>query len=556
MRILGFVFLLALMTLGAWLLIRADPSHEVGPVVPCETRKVPEAVEPAPVRDAGPRRSAEPTPEERPGPVLVIATTSTAGDLVPDVPVYLIPDTSEVASEVGRTDSSGELALDRVELSDGTFVARAPGWETSEARYERASPVRRLTLVLARARSVHGWVVDPSEMPVADALVLGWTQRSRSISLRRAHRAMSGDPRSLSAWTASDGSFEIGALPRDAALYFTAGGAGMLAASPVEVPPGESPEVRIVVAPVYAVLARFVDLDGRPAAIPSGWIRGDAALRFEGALRPYTGPRSALLAAGVPENLLASASTSERLYYGLAFDGALEAGPLTVDPIEFPGYEPLSFSTMLYRLDQGLRGVDVRLVPTVEQRGSLRLVIVGPAGTTRSAPISGASAATVQMTPSSGPPLTLGVRDLSPGEKILDGIPFGTYTAVLATAGGMWVHPDAGLGGKDLVIGPTEAVWRIDLSHLSTLELALRDSSGRPYAGRLSAVLVRGDLNRGDYGVADAIDIEEPPYSIAGLPAGEYSIQFFEPRLDGPAASFPVVHLQPGEVSRVPFTVR
>lgn len=318
-----------------------------------------------------------------------------------------------------------------------------------------------------------------------------------------------GDPRLSIGSSRDDGSFELEGLDPDES-YCIVAGADSLGSWPVTrgIRPGA--EVRLILKPVFGVVVRYQDLDGRLPEIPDGLFLGGRlpySVPDEVTVLPIPSPFFALFGVeGIPDH-------TDPGSYVILVGGeaeAADAGPFSFTA-SLPGYVSATEDVWAFPMDHGgIQEHVVRLVPLNQGRGRLRIRFRGTEG------FQGSSIA--QRLFLSDRTRHTFLREASFEDWIIEGIPNGKYGTILLIPGAGSMLPSR--GDRNVVeIADNEATWEIDLSSCAGLHIEVLEADGHPYAGPLSFRLLSPRAE--GYRPGETVVFEGPPYYVWGLTGAE-----------------------------------
>lgn len=315
------------------------------------------------------------------------------------------------------------------------------------------------------------------------------------------------------------------------------------------------------------MLWRIVDEHGEELRL-SPWLdHPPFPIRFSGEVRPYLGPTFALTMAGIPADVMRDTHDARLLEVALAerepASPSEVLGLRILDSVVFPGYEPAALEFPLSSVEFGLSAVDVTMVSNGREFGVLRVVLehIPPSLVPRSVAAHDLRGTGLTLRSDLDESLTFRMPDPTSTEAVydLEGIPYGTYLASLALAGGLSLYPESGDPPCVASIGPAPATLRFDLSGRASLRLEIRpsDRSGgrvsgttsRPgrYGGRVAGFLIAGSEGEGR---SHHFSFDGPPYQLFGLTPGPYRLVLQMPAIE------PDPHAEPCHGGCIRFEAR
>lgn len=390
---------------------------------------------------------------------------------------------------VAKTTAAGEAELP-LPTFPATVVARAAGYVDREVELTE-NPTELLEIVLKRQFFLAGVLHRADGEPLGgDIWVAAWRGAEQINSRELGFRLRSeGSGEIYVASCNPDGTFEV-SVPDDSSEYcLTAGGSGWAAIDPVCVvgTPNRS-DVSLALRAIYGSRLQFCGPGGNPPVMSSQLhflhfpkISCDEPLRVENA------HRASMALAGLQPEAFDLHSTFDMILVASLDAQRERSGRLTVD-IEAPGYVPILTDLTLPFLGRGMDVVEMPMEPTATGFGDLVVVLEEEAGDRVSANnlLDTGGMKLILQPASGGEKISLMLRRFVSGRCLLQGIPRGTYRALLQG----WDNSIQDLEPSDdnqraapVVIA--DEPFYLNIPHLAVgaVEFDVRYLDGKPFEG-------------------------------------------------------------------------
>lgn len=146
------------------------------------------------------------------------------------------------------------------------------------------------------------------------------------------------------------------------------------------------------------------------------------------------------------------------------------------------------------------------------------------------------------------------------GPKILAGIPCANYRYSVLNALDQQIHPRQGGPTRPLRVGTEPVLVEVALEGTAELGLAIRHADDRPYQGRATFLVARGQPSadgKSLVGPTAVVVFDTAPYRLAALLPGHYAIWLREPAHPSmePAEAAAMFELGPGATRTVTFAL-
>jgi hypothetical protein len=432
---------------------------------------------------------------------------------------------------LGVTSLDGSLALDAPPTDLHGIQATLLGWKSlSQTGYSSENGDWNLTL--SRARNLRGVVTLPSGEPCGEGVWVFAAEKGRTLDWVACSQP---EKRCLAlrnlARTNQLGEFEFTHLEdlKDAAIV--AGGLGLVTVRTVRV----EQTAQWVDVPVqfgYAGLVRFRDPIG---GVP---VVSEALRTGFGAVVKNTGVMHGAVQAGVPLGFILAGFKGKEVPYDYRVDQPVLVGShvaLTSFPgiqltASYPGYEQAVQLIELPRVSAEAEPIEIDLGFPLRGFGGLRVHFKSATGS----PL-GTATAVLELFAQPGPTYLFDLRLLD-GEPVeVFEIPQGNYGLKVRLGNGLCRVPDV---YQPIEIGSGVSESVVVVPDLGEVQLKPSNQGGQAFDGRLIVSLCElSNLATDGNGIVmnhvANFTLDSSPYTIAGIPNGDYVGRILSPPQDG-----------------------
>lgn len=402
-------------------------------------------------------------------------------------------------------------------------------------------------------------VLGPSGIGVEGVRVLAWSQDLRVPAYDLAKRALEqADVRAVVTTSHANGQFELNGV-NPAALYcLVAAGSGVASsATTCGVSPGKE-SIALQVGPLYGARVRvepsapyreFFHNLAPPAVNPV------QAQRIAGAKYIYQPSFVSVLAGFDKELEYGSLSATTYLFVGDVEKDAI--GPLDYS-LSLLGYESVHSELMFPRATTVLSETVIKLKPSepVLGRCTFRFVWADGLSIASTKMVGSLGRITLDRIGNEGGAgrVALNITSFKSPKWSLD-VPFGKYEARYGCKATGATVPYVLDPAIVVDVGEAETTFDINMRATAGVEIEVHSERGQRLSGALSVMLIHGSPMIGSSSQGAPVSLNEPPYLIAPLMPGDYTISLLG-HSSAPVTSRPVAfHASPGEVTKVVLSV-
>lgn len=313
----------------------------------------------------------------------------------------------------------------------------------------------------------------------------------------------------------------------------------------------------LVVLPLYELHLRWVDsLSGKAFARTSKTLLG-----YGVALRVNREEGQPLLCA--PEVLSffvgdhqPTESKLDSVEYFLGTPGTTRAELAVKLHTQFVGYQAWSGTLNAARIAAGVRVHTIELIRTSGGFGSLTLRVPDSVRAPKNQ--LGAHAATLQLHSTGDDTMSFPLDISTRAPQTFDGIPWGTYSVLVCSTEGSFMHPAAGEPPWKVTISAEPVSLTLPSVELGSLLVIPRLPDGSLYSGQLEVLVLEGrhpreSLGKGHKALGGRRTFMGPPYRIDWRTPGEHTVVPMHPRADEVSVSGEV---RAGETTELSVSVR
>lgn len=417
-------------------------------------------------------------------------------------------------------------AVESVGMLSGDAVSAAPSLLSNVQARDRLEENGRVEFLQEPLPSLTGTVAWKSGRAEAGLTVLGWPRSAPpSQADVVALLAGGGEPaRSLvMATTDAHGRFVLSGVERDQVYLLTAGAPGLIGRWALASTSGRHRgPAELIVQAHHAVLVERVDQSG--ASIP----RTVASFGPEYVVRQPSGDVAGAPLGSLHRALLGLSSAGwDASASGVLLSYKADVDEEALDPIIFhalqPGFETQSLELSVPRTTDGLKVVTLIMQPDGSSRGRVYIELIGWDLAPESSglrPSTSAVATLKLLNRSTGRSTNCPIRAAGSAPILLDGVPFGTYTATLVPHDRLALLEPLAPG--EIVVGPTAPSLIFDVRSLGRIEISLADEVSRfvPSWAMFNVFTKTPAFN-------SFTAFYSPPYVLEQVTPGDYTVSLY-----------------------------